>query len=226
MPAECAKRRELSCSTHVRARVADILPLAEWAKAPAKDVGDLSHQAIQPADPNNATGSRLVIVFRSDLFRRYPKTLVYLLKRRVKKTGPGAYDLKPADDADLPGALVPEDDLLRLPPQLEHEARNRPDRIYFGPVFVGTLTPDITFFCFDVSPETLDQYWLMLDEPPTELRFRNQKPGANPNDPPIGINPSPLTEDAAAFAKRALDQPTRVAITGTYLEEQGLAANP
>ncbi len=174
-------------------RQADIQPLAVWAKAPAKDVGDLSHQTIQPADPGNATGSRLVIVFRSDLFRRYPNTLVYLVKR----------------DASMTSAQ--EDDLLKAPPILEHTEANRPNRIHLGPTFIGTLTPEITFFCFDISPETLDQYWLVLDEPPTELRFRNDHPENKTN--------------AATYADTTLDRPTRVAISGKYLEEQGLAAN-
>jgi hypothetical protein len=175
-------------------RHADIQPLAEWAKAPAKDVGDLSHQTIQPADPGNATGSRLVIVFRSDLFRRYPNTLVYLVKR----------------DATMTSAQ--EDDLLKAPPLLEHTEATRPNRVHLGPTFIGILTPEITFFCFDISPETLDQYWLVLDEPPTELRFRNDRPENKAN--------------AATYADTTLDRPTRVAISGRYLEEQGLAANP
>ena len=175
-------------------RQADIQPLAEWAKALAKDVGDLSHQTIQPADPGNATGSRLVIVFRSDLFRRYPNTLVYLVKR----------------DATMTSAQ--EDDLLKAPPLLEHTEANRPNRIHLGPTFIGILTPEITFFCFDISPETLDQYWLVLDEPPTELRFRNDRAANKTN--------------AATFADTTLDRPTRVAISGKHLEEQGLAANP
>ena len=62
------------------------------------------------------------------------------------------------------------------------------------------------FFAFDVSPGDLDQYWLVLDEPPSELRFRN--------DQGMGGN------DSAEFADQNIDTPTRVAISGADLEQQ------
>ena len=136
-----------------------------------------------------------MIAFRSDLFRRYPSTLVYLVK--------------PADVDDI-------DALLKSPPQLDMpdgvpEAGIEPwrkNRKFFGPIFAGTLTPELTFFAFDVTPSDLDQYWLVLDEPPAELRFRNDQPLVKTN--------------AATLAQSTLDQPTRVAISGQALEQQGL----
>lgn len=171
-------------------RRADIEPLREWANSPENDIGDPSHQTIPPGDPDNHTGSRLIIVFRSDLFRRYPSTLVYL------------YKPQPA------GVL---DDELKAPPDLGPVEAAKPpaERRYYGPTFVGTLTPEITFFAFDVRPEMLDKYWLVLDEPPTELRFRNDIPGFDVD-----------TANSATFAATTLDQPTRVAISGKWLEEQ------
>ena len=148
-------------------READIEPLREWAKAPEKDIGDLAHQTIQPSDPQNTSGSRLVIVFRSDLFRRYPGTLVYLFKPLPE---------------DLPAGQPPDalDNWLKATPDLgKGEAAKPPgQRRFYGPTFVGGLTPEVTFFAFDVRPETLNEYWLMLGEPPAELRFRNGKPPA------------------------------------------------
>jgi hypothetical protein len=179
-------------------RQADIQPLGEWAKAPADPIGALSHQSIQPHEAANTSGSRLVIIFRSDLFRRYPSTLVYLVK-------PAA-----GDDVDK---------LLRDTPQLDkpdsiplaNSEQWRKDRKFFGPIFVGTLTPELTFFTFDVTPSDLDLYWLVLDEPPAELRFRNDQKDQT------------LTKtNAATLAQSALDQPTRVAINGQALEQQGL----
>ncbi len=169
-------------------RQADIEPLAEWAKAPQKPIGDLSHQTIQPDDENNGSGSRLVLLFRSDLFRRYPATLVYLVKPKQ------------------PNGL---DALLKQTPQLDHAEDGRGGREFFGPIFVGTITPEITFFTFDVTPTDLGQYWLVLDEPPAELRLRNDRAQALD------------TTNSATLAASALDQPTRVAISGAYLEEQG-----
>ncbi|MNO09433.1 hypothetical protein D3C81_2326040 [compost metagenome] len=51
----------------------------------------------------------------------------------------------------------------------------------------------------------------MLDEPPAELRFRN----VNPDDKPL------TKTNAATFAQTALDQPTRVAISGKELNSRG-----
>ncbi|MCE7980208.1 MAG: hypothetical protein DYG89_03380 [Caldilinea sp. CFX5] len=199
-------------------RQADIEPLAEWSKATDQPLGDLSHQTIQPSDPANATGSRLVIAFRSDLFRRYPSTLVYLVKP------------DPAVDTDVPpDPNQPEktalNTLLQAPPQLDmppsphpvgsaawqaamSEWRNK--RKHFGPIFAGMITPEVTFFAFDVTPSELDKYWLVLDEPPAELRFRNDEQK----------RPQVITSHSAAFAQSTIDQPTRVAISGAYLESR------
>jgi hypothetical protein len=176
-------------------READIEPLAEWARTPDDPVGALSHQTIKPHDPaGNPGGSRLVIVFRSDLFRRYPATLVYLVRPA------------PGDDVD---ALLKAPPQLDMPPGTPDVEAWRRSRKHIGPVFAGTLTPELTFFAFDVTPSTLEEYWLMLDEPPAQLRFRN--------DLPL------VTTSAATLAKSALDQPTRVAISGSALEAAGLA---
>lgn len=106
-----------------------------------------------------------------------------------------------ADDAAV-------DALLQQTPQLEHAAGDRANRRFFGPTFSGTLAPDLTFFAFDVTPSALDQYWLVLDEPPAELRFRSDA-AAN-------------AANSATFARTTLDQPTRIAISGAELERQGL----
>ena len=196
-------------------RQADIQPLGEWAKAPEKPIGDLTHQSIQPNDAQNASGGRLVIAFRTDLFRRYPATLVYLVK-----PDPNVDTDEPPHDKNTPLNI-----LLKSPPQLDMPPSANPvdsdawkaemdawrtSRKHIGPSFVGTLTPEITFFAFDVTPSRLDEYWLMLDEPPAELRFRNDRPRA--------------TTNSATFAQSTLDVPTRVAWSGAELERQ--ANNP
>ena len=193
---------QVDYTTHKREP--DIQPLAEWAKTPSDPVGALSHQSIQPDDLGNTTGSRLVVVFRSDLFRRYPSTLVYLVK-----PDPNVHTDEPPNDPE-----TPLNNLLKSPPALDmpdDEADSeqwRRERRFFGPVFSGTLTPELTFFTFDVTPSEVDQYWLMLDEPPTELRFRNDQPLNKAN--------------AATFADSIIDKPTRVAFNGAELERQGL----
>lgn len=167
----------------------DIQPLAEWARAPEVPLGDRSHQV------GGVAASHLVILFRSDLFRRYPRTLVYLVR-------------PPADAAE---AQV--DALLQTPPRLDAAEEANPNRAFWGPTFRGTLAPDLTFFLFDIAPEKLDSYWLVLDEPPAELRFRGDR-ATTPTD----------RRTSADYARATLDQPTRVAISGAELERQGLQA--
>jgi hypothetical protein len=198
-----------------QARQADIQPLAEWAKLPDKPIGDLTHQTIQPDDPENKTGSRLVIAFRSDLFRRYPSTLVYLVKPDPDAPEPDPHDpesalnklLKDPPQFDMPDPVNPVGSDAW---QAEVDAW-RKTRRHFGPTFTGNITPEITFFAFDVTPKDLDEYWLVLDEPPAELRFRND-----------AKNKSLLKTNSATLAQTALDQPTRVAISGKKLREEGL----
>jgi len=174
-------------------READIEPLAKWAERTDTDLGDLSHQTIKPGADKGKQD--LVIAFRTDLFRRYPSTLVYLVK-------------KPPDGT--PEAKL--DELLKKPPQLEHSSEDRDLRQYFGPIFMAELEPDLHCFMFDIEPSKLDKYWLVLDEPPSELRFRIAKNG-EPN--------CTDTPNSAKFAQCHIDKPTRVAIDGAYLEQQG-----
>jgi hypothetical protein len=168
-------------------REAEILPLIKWPAA--SELGDLGHQVLKPGD---VTGARdLVIVFRTDLFRRYPRTLVYLVKPTPN-----------------------EDDALRATPTFSYAGADKANRRFLGPIFQGALAPDVVFFAFDIDPDTLDQYWLVLDEPPSELRFRSVDAAGNP----IGA----AAPNAAALAQTTIDRPTRVGIDGAYLEALGL----
>jgi hypothetical protein len=183
-------------------RQADIEPLAEWSKDTDKPIGSLAHQTIQPADPENTSGSRLVIAFNSALFRRYPKTLVYLIKRPEKLAGETEQAYEQRVDA-----LLGQKPDLSMPPG-DVEPAWRLGRRFFGPILAANITPDLTFFGFDITPSTLDEYFLVLAEPPAELRFRSDTPR-------IKLN-------GATFAKSTLDDETRVAISGEYLEQQAL----
>ena len=172
-------------------RVADIEPLSEWIKDVNKDIGDLAHQSIKPAEPANQTGSRLVIAICSKIFERYPKTLIYLRSR---------VDNPENQDPD------PNDALLK-------EAPNFGTGNYLGTIFMCAVGSNskgapITVFGFDLSPENLDNYWLILEEPPSDVRFRNDTKSS--------------TTNSADFAAATLDRPTRVAIDGKYLKSQGL----
>lgn len=169
---------------------AEIRPLATWRAG--SELGDLDHQVLQPGD---TTGKRdLVIVFRTDLFRRYPRTMVYL----VKPPGPATADV---------------DDALTATPSFSFAAADKADRQFLGPIFQGALAPDVVFFAFDIDPAKLDQYWLVLDEPPSELRFRRVAPSGAALG---GLTP------AAQFAFDTIDKPTRVATSGSFLKSKGL----
>jgi hypothetical protein len=178
----------------------EIQPILTW---PAdSSLGGLPHQVTHPGDTTGAND--LVIVFRTDLFRRYPKTLVYL----VRKQGSEA-----ADDAALKAVptLAPD------PPV------DRDSRTYIGPNLQGAIDRDIAFFSFDINPATVDQYWLVLDEPAAQLRFRrwDVEPGENGN-PPTFTELGGNANSSAAFAAATIDRPTRVAFDGDHLEKLGL----
>jgi hypothetical protein len=165
----------------------DIQPIGDWTNDPNADLGDLSHQVIKPGD---TTGRRdLIILFRTPLFRRYPGTVVYLVNKNA-------------------GTPAQVEERLKTTPLFTHQpTETRPDRPFFGPIFRGALEPDLHFFAFDVDPGSLDGYWLVLDEPPAELRFRAKRPNG---------------ADSVQTAKAKIDQPTRVAIDGAAMEQAGL----
>lgn len=158
-------------------RRGDIVPIEEWD--PATPLGANQHQDVPPGPDPTAPAERLVVLFHTPLFRRYPATLVYL----HRATGD-----EELDQASLVSALQPETGL--------------------SPVFTGTITPDLVFFVFGIAPSDLSDYYLVLDEPEAELRFRAE--------PGYGADLS-----SAAVAATLTDRHTRVAISGAHLETQG-----
>jgi len=152
-------------ATDIRPVVSLNTDLPLWPDA--SPLGDLSHLA----DPSH--GANLVVVLHTELFRRYPATLVYLV---ANAGGPDPWAGVPeVDNGPNPGD----------PP---------PHRDY--PSFSGTLTPDLVFFGFGVPPSAGLDHWLVLEEPPPGYRF-SYKPGdASPEgatfaentfDPPVRV---------------------------------------
>ena len=174
-------------------READIRPIADWpSKAPvdlaADDIGDAAHQWVRPG--SSGVSQKLVIAMRTALFRRYPSTLVYLVRPQ------------PGDDPDA---------LLKAPPNFMDGAASPATQRFLGPIFPGQIEPDLVFFIFDANPAELGSLWLVLDEPPSELRFRNDKPLTH------------VPDTSADFAAKTIDEPTRVAISGrTLMDPAGL----
>lgn len=168
-------------------REPDILPIEDWPAG--SELGARTHRA--PADAGPA--ERLVLLFTTPLFRRYPRTLVYLQKR--------------LEDDELNDLVLQQAPQLTPPTGMSFE-QWRATRSHVPPVFSGTIGPDQVFFLFDVAPDALDGYFLVLDEPPSERRFRNE--------------PLPDQPSAAAVAEARLDPHTRVALDGRALEAMGL----
>jgi hypothetical protein len=102
---------------------------------------------------------------------------------------------------------------LKLGPDLSAAQASLPPqtRTELGPIYQGELEPDIVFFAFDIDPATLSQYQLVLDEPPAQLRFRNDVALA-------------AGDNGAVVACKTIDRHSRVAFLGSHLAAQGLAA--
>ena len=87
---------------------------------------------------------QLVLVFRTDLFRRYPRTLVYLTP--ATKDGAGKPDWM--KDATFASPTAP--------------------------VFTGEIDEDLVFFGFPVHPEQLSDLWVVVEEAPPGYRFHQK----------------------------------------------------
>ncbi|WP_298885165.1 hypothetical protein [uncultured Serinicoccus sp.] len=178
-------------------RTPDVLPIQTWdAQA---DLGDRTH-LFPPGLPVEPPAEQLVVLFRTSLFRRYPRTSVYL--QAVFAEG------RLADPPEFEAPDLDDDELLAL---------WHADRAWIPPAFTGSLGPETVFFVFDVPPGELDDYLVVLDEPPSETRF-----GARPDDdPPVTLTTLLAQLSSAKVAAMAIDRHTRVAISGTYLRAQG-----
>lgn len=149
-------------------RANDIIDVGNWPAG--STLGDGSHH------PDQQGSANLVLVIRSDLFRRYPATLVSAVQANQDAAGDPLFD---------PG---------------NEPAANAPRT---WPIFQGSIGEDVTFFGFDLTPEQARGFWIVLDEPPTGYRFRNDQ--------------GPNVNNGADFAAATLNIPTRVMISGAEL---------
>ena len=152
----------------------DILSVAGWPAG--SELGSTAHQ---PAAV--AASADLVVVIRTPLFRRYPRTLVYLVPAMITSGG------------DPDWAVDPDTTQRRLP------------------IFQGTISPDITFFGFDLDPGLAAKHWVVLEEPPHGVRFYNTGPT------PVASAAMGAAADGASFASAAFADPLRVLIRGDAL---------
>ena len=124
------------------------------------------------------------MVFRTDLFRRYPRTLVYVTP--AAKDGAG----KPDWMADAPLATKTD------------------------PVFTGEIDEDLVFFGFPMPPEELADKWVVVEEAPPGYRFRVADLLEDIPDPPAPKPPLPRPLDGGISAQHAFALPTRVLFRG------------
>jgi hypothetical protein len=124
------------------AAATDVRPVLDVQTTPAgrtwsdaSVLGDAAHQPTGPA-------SLLVVLLRTDLFRRYPATQVYLTPN---PGAPGTWGDPP--NVDLPG-------VQRIHPNL-----------------TGSVDPRTVFFGFPLTTDAAKGQWLVLEEPPPGLRF-------------------------------------------------------
>jgi hypothetical protein len=164
--------------TGTGAKLDDIVDVAGWPDA--SPLGAASHR------PGGAGGNDLVLVFRGQLFLRYPRTLLYL----VSAVHGGAPDF--ARDPDSAAARV-------LP---SFQGRIGADVTFFG--FQGFEAAQVA------------SHWAVLEEPPFGYRFFAKPLVGEPDGGPVPGDgqPVPADADGALYADRAFADPLRVLIRG------------
>lgn len=127
--------------------------------------------------------NRTVLIIKGELFRRYPRTIVYAVHGIVHTTDDGE------NIPVIPTIRDPNsEELIYLYPD---EAANPEIK---HPIFKGSIGSDITFFGFEILPQDIvgnvddlqsreDAGWFfILQDPPSEARF-----GADIGDDPVDI---------------------------------------
>jgi hypothetical protein len=114
--------------------IEDAAPVEGW---PDSALGADDHR------PPAAAGKDLVLVFRTQLFHRYPSTLLYVLPAATLADGSPDWD------------NVPDPSAARFP------------------TFQGNVTDDTAFFGFDLEAADVASHWIVLEQPPAGYRFRN-----------------------------------------------------
>ncbi len=123
----------------------------------------------------SAASADLVVLFNSALFREYPGTLVYLVPALRDASGELDWASRPSFDARQ------------------------------FPAFQGRISPDRTFFGFDLDPALGAERWVVLEETVNGRRFFN-----------AAARPSAAT-NGADLARQTVSPPRRVLIRGDVL---------
>jgi hypothetical protein len=155
----------------------DIEPIKSWPAG-----SPLGGPGLQPT----GVGAEAVVLFRTPLFKRYPKTVVYLYKAGT-----------PAADWTTPNQTNP----------------NLVEAAKVFPTFTGKIGDDVVFFGFKVTPAELAHHWVVLEEPPTGFRFYTEDfHDAGPGNPDPPIQKAVDATSAADYAYETFAVPVRVMI--------------
>jgi hypothetical protein len=154
----------------------DIVPVSEWAT----DSRLGAHASPQVA------GEHLALVVRSELFSRYPSTVLYL--------APLCTDLGLPEYPDPPWTRGSEDLSRPVPP-----------------ITVAPITSDLTLFLFALDPPQIRRHWVVVEQIPEGMRFeRKTNPGPDGLPAPAGTHGM----DGASFAAAHVYAPIRVLLEG------------
>ena len=162
-------------------RLRDIEGVESWNRG--TPLGHPSHRTPEAGEAD------LVLLFSSEIFERYPQTVISLI---------------PAPEMD--GV---RDWSVDIPP-------NSPRVL---PSFLGRLNANTCFFGFNVTPEEGRTHWVVLEEPPSGHRFLSRAGAVSDEpvgDVDLqALHAS--AQDGAAFAMAALSEPIVVRIRGDRL---------
>ncbi|MFN2139784.1 MAG: hypothetical protein ACK2U5_04850 [Candidatus Promineifilaceae bacterium] len=154
----------------------DIRGLHAWGDTP---LGDAGHEA--PA----AVGENLVLIFKSQIWRRYPETLVYLLPEDPLS------DRQPKD---------PNWQAVHIEPNLHVE---------IGPDIVAFGFPQVDALLDAQGKITLNKHWVVIEQVPRGINFYN----VNKLEGQAAMNM--INGNSAQFADIAFAPPVRVLIHGS-----------
>lgn len=149
----------------------DLDPIHTWQRTVLGTHLNAHHDAQRAWDPEKE--QRIVLLLRSSLLGRYPRTLIYVVQAmQDPKTGQRTL-------AGPQTALEAED----------YENFFKATRLF--PIFQGSLTPDVTFLGFDLTPEVaygdrtnkIPGWFFVFQQPPTELRFGLDVEASDPTSP-------------------------------------------
>lgn len=143
-----------------REALKDIIPINQWSFG-----SDALGKNMQTGDETGRT----VVLFRGELFKRYPNAIVYAVPAQWNTT-------------NTPPTREPDKNLWPIP---------FPDPVTSTavyPMFSGNISPDIRFFGFDLSPadakgdprlgENNPGYFFIIQQPLTDTRLGLDEPGS------------------------------------------------